>query len=110
MVRDISVQEFYDMMQAGEEYTLLDVRREDELATAAYPEPYVHIELSELPERLTEVPQDYPIIVACRSGGRSAKAAALLDHKGFRDVYNLEGGILAWTDEIEPLMREKQDV
>ena len=43
-----------------------------------------------------------PIVVHCRSGGRSAKAVALLQEAGFRKVRNLAGGILAWADRIDP--------
>lgn len=79
-------------------YTLLDVRRDDELAAMQYPEPYLHIEMSEVAARLSEIPTDKPIIVACRSGGRSAKVAEALTQHGIKNVYNLAGGILAWTE------------
>lgn len=98
MVRDLSVQEFREMRSNNAPYTLLDVRRDDELAAMQYPEPYLHIEMSEVAARLNEVPTDKPIIVACRSGGRSAKIAALLQQHGIKNVYNLAGGILAWTE------------
>lgn len=86
------------MRQRGEAYTLLDVRRDDELAIAKYPEPFLHIEMSEVAQRTAEIPNDKPIIVACRSGGRSAKIAEALAGSGFGNVYNLAGGILAWTE------------
>jgi adenylyltransferase/sulfurtransferase len=42
------------------------------------------------------------IVVHCKAGGRSAKAAKLLSDHGFQQVYNLEGGILAWIEQIDP--------
>ncbi len=96
VVKNISVAEFAVMRERGENYTLLDVRRDDELAAMKYPEPFLHIEMSEVPARLAEIPRDKPIIVACKAGGRSAKIAALLVEHGFTDVANLDGGILAW--------------
>lgn len=89
------------MRERGDAYTLLDVRRDDELIWACYPKPYLHIEMSEVPDRLAEIAKDTPVIVACRSGGRSAKVAELLLRSGFKDVSNLTGGILAWLELTE---------
>ncbi len=49
-----------------------------------------------------ELPRDRPIVVHCRSGGRSAMACNALASLGFDDLYNLEGGITAWVKEIDP--------
>ncbi len=87
------------MRARGDAYTLLDVRRDDELTIAKYPEPYLHIEMSEIADRLNDIPADKPVVVGCRSGGRSAKIAALLQQRGFENVYNLAGGILSWNEE-----------
>ncbi len=105
-VPDITVQEFATMQTRGSAYTLLDVRRDDELAIAKYPEPYLHIEMSEVMARADDIPRDKPIIVACRSGGRSAKVAADLAAHGFDNVSNLAGGILAWADQIDPNVKQ----
>ncbi len=59
------------------------------------------IPLGELTERLAEIPSDREIVVHCRSGVRSAKAADLLYGSGFSGLYNLHGGILAWIDEVD---------
>ena len=48
----------------------------------------------------SELPTDRPIVVHCRSGGRSAMACGALASAGFTDLYNLEGGITAWTSQI----------
>ena len=60
------------------------------------------IPLSELPERLEEIPRDREIVVYCRSGIRSETAARMLVEEGFSSVFNLVGGILAWADDIDP--------
>ncbi len=83
---------------------ILDVRepREYEISRIA---GSTLIPLGELPKRLNEVPQgpDAPdIVVHCKMGGRSAKAVALLREHGFTRVKNLTGGILAWSDRIDP--------
>ena len=60
------------------------------------------IPLGELPARLNEVPRDQKIVVHCKLGGRSAKAAAHLLANGFADVWNVAGGITAWSKEVDP--------
>ena len=63
------------------------------------------IPLGELPKRLAELPQgpgSPEIVVHCKMGGRSAKAVALLRERGFTQVKNLKGGILAGIDRIDP--------
>ena len=50
-------------------------------------------------------PGDRPILVHCRTGGRSARVASVLIAAGFSDVSNLEGGIRAWAQEVDPGMR-----
>ena len=60
--------------------------------------------LSDVPRRLDELPRDKQIVMMCKSGLRSAKATEFLQQNGFKDVYNLTGGIDAWASEIDPEM------
>ena len=60
------------------------------------------IPLGEIAERVNELQREGPIVVHCHSGGRSAEAVRLLQQRGFANVYNLEGGIDAWSDQIDP--------
>lgn len=100
-VAEVSVQELARKRAAGEPFTLLDVREifEDEIATI---DGRVLIPLGQLPERLGEIPHDREIVVHCHSGVRSAHAAQLLQKAGFDRVYNLAGGIDAWSAMIDP--------
>ena len=59
------------------------------------------IPLGELDQRIDEIPYDREIVVHCRSGVRSAKAANILADNGFSGLHNLSGGILAWIDEVD---------
>lgn len=59
------------------------------------------IPLGELEQRIDEIPDDREIVVHCRSGVRSAKAANILADNGFSGLHNLSGGILAWIDEVD---------
>ncbi|MFC1868275.1 rhodanese-like domain-containing protein [Thermodesulfobacteriota bacterium] len=78
------------------EFTLLDVRQPGEYEKARIPGATL-IPLPELTDRLEELGTEKPVITYCAIGGRSRAAAALLTGKGFKDVYNLAGGIKAWN-------------
>ena len=81
----------------GEDVFLLDVREPSEVDEWAYPIG-VHIPLGELGGRLDELPDDRTIVVACRSGQRSAAAAKALSDAGWT-AENLTGGALAWVED-----------
>ncbi|MEY2565092.1 MAG: sulfur-carrier protein adenylyltransferase/sulfurtransferase [Verrucomicrobiota bacterium] len=100
-VPSVSVRELKQKMDAREPFTLIDVR-----------EPWEHdvakimgarlIPLGELEDRFTEIPREGIVIVQCHSGVRSEHGAWLLKQAGFENVYNLEGGIDAWSSEVDP--------
>ncbi len=60
------------------------------------------IPLGSFPAQMNRLDSAEEIVVMCRSGTRSAYAVRLLQEAGFRKVYNLTGGILAWSDEVDP--------
>lgn len=74
-------------------FQLLDVREPDEREQDHI--GGIHIPLAQLSEKLGVLSPDIPVIVYCRSGGRSQRACAFLSQHGF-DTYNLEGGMLAY--------------
>jgi glyoxylase-like metal-dependent hydrolase (beta-lactamase superfamily II)/rhodanese-related sulfurtransferase len=78
---------------------VLDVRNSGELEQGRI-DGSVHIPLAELPKRLTEVPDDYPIVVYCAGGVRSSIAASVLRRAGRRDVSDLIGGEAAWRSAV----------
>jgi len=76
---------------------MIDVREPDEVKALAYDvDGIVNIPLSEFQNRLNEIPKDKKIILACRSGNRSMRAATILAKSGYTQVYNMEGGIKGW--------------
>lgn len=85
--------------EMGDSLYLLDVRELSE-----YKEGHISgttlIPLGELESRLGELNPQQPILVICRSGNRSNIAAQLLIKKGFRQVYNYQGGMLSWDGNI----------
>ena len=94
---DVTPEEVRERLACGEDVYLLDVRESDEVAEWAYPIG-VNIPLSELGDRLEELPRDRIIVVACHVGGRSAAVAQALSEAGW-DAENLTGGAVAWATE-----------
>jgi rhodanese-related sulfurtransferase len=81
--------------------TLLDVREPFEVAIAAIAGA-THIPMREIPARVAELDRNTPLVVICHSGGRSRRVAEFLLGNGFLQVFNLRGGIDAWSTEIDP--------
>ena len=86
--------------QDGSQVVLLDVREPAELATASLAVT-VNIPLRQVPARHGELDRDKPLVVMCHSGRRSYAAAEYLLGLGFDNVFNLRGGIDAWSTEID---------
>lgn len=101
-MKEITVTELKEKMDAGEDIELIDVRQPDEYATAKI-EGAKLIPLGEIMQRMDEIDNSKPIVVHCKMGGRSAKAIEFLQAAGFEgDMSNLIGGITAWSDQIDP--------
>src|SRR5438132_3286141 len=97
----ISVQELKRTMNASEAFELIDVREPFEFEIARIDGAKL-IPLGEIAGRADELQREQPVVVHCHSGRRSAQAVRLLQQRGFTNVYNLEGGIDAWSDFIDP--------
>ncbi|NCG17492.1 MAG: molybdopterin-synthase adenylyltransferase MoeB [Rhodobacterales bacterium] len=98
----ISVTEFAERRASGWRPFVLDVRsaHEQEISAVSFVDRLQpHGEVAEI---FSEIPADRDIVVMCKSGGRSAKAAGILAGLGLTRLYNLEGGINAWAAEIDP--------
>ena len=85
-------------MHAGQKAVIVDVREDSEWNEQHIPGA-IHIPLAQLNDRLSELKpyKDSPVITQCRSGGRSAKALDVLKSAGFANVYNMDGGLIAWN-------------
>src|SRR5205809_1343672 len=97
----ISVHELKRMTETREAFELIDVREPFEYEIARIDGAKL-IPLGEIADRTDELQREQPIVVHCHSGKRSAQAVRLLQQRGFSNVYNLEGGIDAWSDQIDP--------
>ena len=102
MIRELTPQEFLERRAGGSDMTLLDVREDWETELAPVPAEIVHIPMGQIPDRLGELDPNKATVVICRSGGRSAQVAHFLESHGFGEVFNLAGGILAWSRDVDP--------
>lgn len=92
----------YQSEFADRDHLLLDVRELEEYVEGHLPNA-VNLPLSELQARVGEVGQDKPLVIVCRSGGRSAMAAEFFAALGYGELYNLEGGTMGWARKGLPL-------
>ena len=99
----ISVQELKRKLDTKEKFELVDVREPFEYDICRIPGSKL-IPLGELASRMSELDSADEIVLQCKSGARSAKALKLLREAGFTKLNNLEGGIAAWADEVDPSM------
>jgi rhodanese-related sulfurtransferase len=102
MIKEIGPREFLERRAGGADMTLLDVREDWETKLAPVPTGIVHIPMSQIPDRLGELDPQKETVVICRSGGRSLQVANFLAGQGFASVSNLNGGILAWSRDVDP--------
>src|SRR5712692_10534727 len=99
-VPEITPRELKARLDRGEEVFILDVREPHEYQICNLRGHL--IPLGELPRRAHELDSSREIVAHCRSGKRSAEAVEFLRKAGFRKIWNLKGGILAWADEVDP--------
>ncbi|MDT8341246.1 MAG: rhodanese-like domain-containing protein [Longimicrobiales bacterium] len=90
-------------LDASRPLVLVDVREHFERGIADLPEVgQLRIPVKEVPERMERIPRDASVVVYCRSGARSGRAVQFLLERGWADVVNLKGGVLAWREEVDP--------
>jgi adenylyltransferase/sulfurtransferase len=96
----ISAMELDQALKNGEPYLIVDVRELYEFEVCNL--GTLHIPMGEITERYSELPKDSWLVIMCRSGKRAeAVAGFLISDFGFTKVFVLEGGILAWRDQVD---------
>jgi adenylyltransferase/sulfurtransferase len=99
-MRLISALELHDAMKKGNEFEIIDIREPYEYDLANIGSK--HIPMGEINQRIDELPNDKNIVVMCRSGKRAeAVANLLLTDYSLSNVYILDGGIIAWKENID---------
>ena len=102
MIKEMTPGEFQERRAGGAALTLVDVREDWETTLAPVPTDHLHIPMGQIADRLGELNPAHETVVICRSGGRSLQVAHFLSTQGFASVYNLAGGILAWSRDLDP--------
>jgi rhodanese-related sulfurtransferase len=104
---EITPQELKKRIDSGKPPVILDVREPKELEIARL-EGAIHIPMGELPLRLIELEEfrNTELVVICRSGGRSGRCVDFLRLSGFKFPINLIGGLLSWSDSVDPEMQK----
>ena len=90
-------------LDRGEQVFILDVRNPEEYRICSIPGSTL-LPLPALPKRFGELDREREMVVHCKSGMRSQKAIQFLCQQGFTNLKNLNGGILAWADSVDPTM------
>ena len=102
---NLSETEWVKLHDESEESVIIDVRTDDEFSTG-YIEGAVNIDFYMVNKFISEIDKldkSKSYFIYCKSGARSGQTCELMKQKGFKKVYNLEGGILGWTGELEEL-------
>ncbi|MBV9369238.1 MAG: ThiF family adenylyltransferase, partial [Frankiales bacterium] len=96
----ITAAELKAMQDRGDDFLLVDVREPAEWEIVRLPGA-VLIPKGDLPSKLSELPQDKPVVMYCKTGIRSAETLALLKNAGFKDALHVQGGVSAWAIQVE---------
>ena len=105
-IPEMTATELKERLDGGQPLTLVDVRKPFEREIADLPEVGQHrIPVDQIEERAQELDSEATLVFYCRSGARSERAARALRERGYEQVYNLQGGVLAWRAEVDPSLR-----
>ncbi len=102
-VKELDVNTLQSYLDEGKKVRLLDVRGIGEMAQGMIPNAE-KLPLHTLPARLNEIDEEEMTVLYCRSGARSAQGVGYMAQQGFENVYNLQGGIIAWAQNGMPIM------
>lgn len=96
-IKRLNVKEFKELMDKTSNKTVLDVRTNDEVAQGVLAQAtQIDYNGGVFESQLEKLDKNKPVFIYCAVGGRSGSASSILAKKGFKKVYNLEGGINAW--------------
>jgi len=101
-VPEVTATELKQRLDRGEDIQIIDVREPNEVAISRIPNS-IHIPLAQVVNRMSEIDPVRETVVHCKMGGRSARAIEALRRSGFTGkLSNLKGGIIAWSNEVDP--------
>ncbi len=103
-MKEVTPAELRQMQDAKERFVLIDVREPYEVENCSI--GGTSLPMSQLVDRIGEIPKDVPVVIHCRSGSRSAAVIdALSSRYGYTNLINLKGGILAYSAQVDPSLK-----
>lgn len=99
IMKVITVSELKKLKDENADFQLIDVREEHEVEIAEIGGE--HIPMGDVMDNLDKISKDKKVVIHCRSGARSGAICNALEAEGYTNVYNLKGGIAAWSNEID---------
>lgn len=104
-MKEITVKELKEKIDQKADIQLIDVREFNEREFANIGGE--HIPLGTIPQNVDKLSKEKEVVIYCRSGSRSGQVVRYLEtNYGFQNVYNLKGGILAWSDEVDSSVKK----
>jgi adenylyltransferase/sulfurtransferase len=101
-MEEMTATELKQRLDNGDDIQIIDVREDNEYAFARIPNSK-HIPLAQVLNRMDEIDPNRETVVHCKMGGRSARAIDALQRSGFQGkLINLKGGIIGWSNEVDP--------
>ncbi len=98
-MKEITVSELKKLKDSNADFQLIDVREDHELEICEI--GGLHIPMGEVMDNLDKISKDKQVVIHCRSGARSGAICQALEANGYTNAYNLKGGIIAWSTEID---------
>jgi adenylyltransferase/sulfurtransferase len=98
-MKEVTVTELNQLKNNKTDFQLIDIREEHEIDICEIGGE--HIPMGEVMDNLDKISKDKQVIIHCRSGARSASVCKALESNGYKNIYNLKGGIIAWINEID---------
>ncbi len=98
-MKEITVSELKKLKDENADVQLIDIREDYEIEIAEMGGE--HIPMGDVMDNLDKISRTKQVVVHCRTGARSAAICNALEKEGYKNVYNLKGGIIAWADEID---------
>jgi hydroxyacylglutathione hydrolase len=103
-VKDVAPEQ---VKKSQNDLVIIDIRENDEwTGELGHIDGAKLINLGNIPDQFSQIPKDKPVVVVCKSGGRSARATAFLKQQGYDQVYNMFGGMTRWNQLGLPVSRK----
>ncbi len=104
-MKQMTATELQAMLHSGVTPVMIDVREDNELVHGMI-DGAIHIPMNDVPGRMEEFApyKDKSVVLICRSGKRSAQVGQFMEHIGFTDVINLDGGMNSWAADVDTSM------